>query len=90
MSVFNPGADATANATPAAGALPYAGAGSAGTTINGTAGTAGTSAGQTGAGGGGAGRIRINTSTGSATITGIVSPPMTGTTPLCATQGTLN
>jgi hypothetical protein len=90
MSEFNAGADATANDVAAAGAAPYAGAGSAGTMVNGSPGTAGTSTNQTGGGGGGAGRIRINTSSGSATITGIVSPPMAGTTPLCATQGTLN
>lgn len=39
-----------------------------------------------GGGGGGAGRIRINTQSGTAVITGIVSPPL-GTP--CATQGTL-
>jgi hypothetical protein len=89
MSVFQPGADATANAMAAAGAVPYGGAGSAGPMINGTAGSGGTGNGANGGGGGGAGRIRINTSSGSATITGIVSPPLTGTTPLCATQGTL-
>jgi hypothetical protein len=87
MSVFASGADSTANATPAAGASPYGGAGSAGTTINGTAGTASTGANEVGAGGGGAGRIRINTASGSATITGIVSPALSTT---CATQGTLN
>ena len=39
-----------------------------------------------GAGGGGAGRIRINTKSGQAVITGKVSP---ATTTPCATQGTL-
>jgi hypothetical protein len=87
MSGFSSGADATANATAAAGGTPYGGAGSAGATNNGTAGTASTGPNAVGGGGGGAGRIRINTSSGSATITGIVSPAMT--TP-CATQGTLN
>ena len=38
-------------------------------------------------GGGGAGRIRINTSTGHASITGVVAPAMT--TP-CATEGTIH
>jgi hypothetical protein len=87
MSVFQSGADATANAVAAAGAVPYGGAGSAGSTINGSAGSGGASNGQNGGGGGGAGRIRINTSSGSATITGIVSPSMSTS---CATQGTLN
>jgi len=87
MSAFSSGADATANATAAPGGSPYGGAGSAGTTINGTAGTASTGANQVGGGGGGAGRIRINTASGSATITGIVSPDLT--TP-CATQGKLD
>jgi hypothetical protein len=39
-----------------------------------------------GNGGGGAGRIRINTKTGAATITGLVSPALTSA---CATQGTV-
>lgn len=38
-----------------------------------------------GGGGGGAGRIRINTTSGHATITGVISPALT--TP-CATEGT--
>jgi hypothetical protein len=87
MSGFSSGADATANAQPAPGATPYGGAGSAGTTIDGANGTAGTGADATGGGGGGAGRIRVNTASGSASITGIVSPAMTTA---CATQGTLN
>jgi len=87
MSVFDSGADATANATAAAGGSPYGGAGSAGTTVNGIAGTSSTGANEVGGGGGGAGRIRINTASGSATITGVVSPDLT--TP-CATQGKLN
>ncbi len=87
MSGFSGGADATGNAQAAAGAAPYGGAGSAGTSINGANGTAGTGVNATGGGGGGAGRIRINTASGSATITGVVSPDMT--TP-CATQGKLN
>jgi hypothetical protein len=87
MSGFSLGADGTANATAAAGGAPYGGAGSAGTTVTGTNGTASTGPNAVGGGGGGAGRIRINTSGGSATITGVVSPAMTTS---CATQGTLN
>ncbi|MFO0740104.1 MAG: hypothetical protein U0270_29665 [Labilithrix sp.] len=73
---------------PALGATQYGtgGSGSAGTNINGGDGIR-PAAGDNGAGGGGgAGRIRINTATGSATITGIVSPSL-GTP--CATQGVL-
>jgi hypothetical protein len=40
-----------------------------------------------GAGGGGGGRIRINTTSGKATITGVLSPDITDTA--CVTQGTL-
>lgn len=87
MSGFGSGADATADATAAAGGSPYGGAGSAGTTINGAGGTSATGANNTGGGGGGAGRIRINTASGSAAITGIMSPDLT--TP-CATQGMLH
>ena len=72
-------------ATP--GEEPTAGAGSADTTINGGAGTmvAGDNN-SSGAGGGGAGRIRINTTTGAAAITGIVSPAVSTA---CVTQGML-
>ncbi|HSQ64086.1 MAG TPA: hypothetical protein VLM85_12760 [Polyangiaceae bacterium] len=85
------GADATPNATAAAGGKagvgPSSGGdGSAATTVNGAAGsfTAGNSA---GGGGGGAGRIRINTESGAATLAAAtISPGMS--TP-CATQGTL-
>jgi len=87
MSGFSAGADGTANATAAVGGSPYGGAGSAGTTTNGIAGTASTGANAVGGGGGGAGRIRINTASGSATITGIVSPDLTTA---CATLGKLN
>ncbi|MGH7296242.1 MAG: hypothetical protein ACRELB_14975, partial [Polyangiaceae bacterium] len=72
MSGDSAGADATANATPAAGGSPYGGAGSAGTAVDGSPGTAGTAALEIGGGGGGAGRIRINSASGSATITGVV------------------
>jgi hypothetical protein len=69
------------------GATP--GAGSAETVIQGGDAmlAAGAGAGATGAGGGGAGWIRINTESGQATITGIVSPALTTQ---CATQGTLS
>ena len=84
------GANASPNATPAAGGKsgvgPSSGGnGSAAATANGTAGmfTAGNSA---GGGGGGAGRIRINTTSGAATLSGTLSPA--STTP-CATQGKL-
>jgi hypothetical protein len=61
------------------------GDGSFGPTINGTDGTNSATIAASG-GGGGAGRIRINTTSGVATITGTLSPPVT--TP-CATQGKL-
>lgn len=84
------GANATPNATPAAGGRsgigPSSGGnGSAAASLNGTAGafTAGNSG---GGGGGGAGRIRINTKVGQATLTGTLSPSATTT---CATQGTV-
>lgn len=86
MSAFSSGADATADDQPAAGALPNGGAGSAGTTVDGASGTGASTAENSGAGGGGAGRIRLNTSSGIATVTGIVSPSLTTA---CATQGTL-
>jgi hypothetical protein len=91
------GADSTADDQPApggVGTVGRAGAGSAGATIDGGDGVADLDAGtnQIGAGGGGAGRIRINTASGSATITGIVSPSLATAgaagTP-CATQGTI-
>jgi hypothetical protein len=87
LSFDTGGADATANATPAAGGSPYGGAGSAGTSVDGSPGTSGSGANQTGGGGGAAGRIRINSASGSATITGIVSPDLSTS---CATQGTLH
>jgi hypothetical protein len=85
------GADATADATPAAGGAggtddAAGGDGSAGSTPSGGAGTAGTGGLNSGGGGGGAGRIRINTSTGTASITGVLSPSqMTA----CATVDTV-
>jgi hypothetical protein len=83
------GANATSNGQPAPGYGGIGGNGSAGTSVNGGDGLASTNdAGPLsyGSGGGGAGRIRINTASGSAMITGIVSPALS--TP-CATQGTL-
>jgi hypothetical protein len=86
------GTSGTPNDQPAPGGAPNGGtsggAGSAGASVNGGAagavldGVPGFSA----AGGGGAGWIRINTVTGVANVTGIISPHMS--TP-CATQGTL-
>ncbi len=85
------GANATANATPAAGGKkgvgPSSGGdGSAGASVNGTAGeftVAGNNA--AGGGGGGAGRIRINTKSASATLTGATLSPAASTP--CATEG---
>jgi hypothetical protein len=58
--------------------------------INGTdgtsAGTSGSGAVDPGAGGGGAGRVRINTTSGAATISGMISP---ATTTSCVSQGAL-
>jgi hypothetical protein len=73
----NEGLDATPDDQPAMGG----GNGSAGALINGSDGVSGFAA-----GGGGAGRIRINTVTGAATVTGIISPSLSPVTP-CATQG---
>jgi hypothetical protein len=76
------------SATAAQGSAQTAGIGSAGKTANGGDGsTEAGSANSAGGGGGGAGRIRINTESGSADITGAtISPdPSTG----CATQGKL-
>ncbi|HSQ62046.1 MAG TPA: hypothetical protein VLM85_02485 [Polyangiaceae bacterium] len=84
------GANSTPSSTAAAGGKagigPSSGGdGSAAASVNGTAGsfTAGNSA---GGGGGGAGRIRLNTKTGVATISGTISP---ATSTPCATQGTV-
>jgi hypothetical protein len=71
------GLDATPDDRPVIGG----GNGSAGAIINGSDGASGNAA-----GGGGAGRIRINTATGVAAVTGIVSPSLSPITP-CATQG---
>jgi len=92
----NPGTDGSASASPAPGGsdtlldggTAAGGAGSGGTSVNGVnGGPPDPGSGNVGGGGGGgAGRIRINTATGSATITGVVSPDLS--TP-CATQGLL-
>jgi hypothetical protein len=86
------GTNATANVTPAPGGSSIGakgGSGSGGTTINGGPATTGNATGgdtnAEGGGGGGAGRIRINTKSGAATISGTLSPS-TGT---CTSQGTL-
>jgi hypothetical protein len=86
--------DSTDNATPApggqVGTTGAGGTGSAAATITGGAGGAGDAVGGSyspGAGGGGAGYIRINTSTGVATLTSGTLSPAAGTT--CTTQGTL-
>jgi hypothetical protein len=85
------GANATANATPAAGDKAGIGPssdgnGSAAASANGTAGafTAGNAA---GGGGGGAGRIRINTKSAQAALTGTLSPSASTS---CATQGAVH
>ena len=64
------------------------GAGGAGTTVNGTNGTSGDAGANLGSGGGGAGFIRLNSTSGMASVmgNGTVSPALT--TP-CATQGML-
>jgi len=84
------GADATADANPAPGAAGgteegAGGAGGAGATTDGSAGSVSTGL-NAGAGGGGVGRILINSKTGSAAITGTISP---ATTTLCAVQLTV-
>ena len=90
------GKSATPNATAAPGAMNSStenpgGGGSADTIIDGAAGqytgTSVTLAGPYGGGGGGgAGRIRINTSSGQASITGVLSPSATTS---CFSQGKL-
>jgi hypothetical protein len=92
------GSNATPNNTPAPGGttslsplVNSGGPGSAGTVIDGSTGLYTTDVGgglgnYGGGGGGGAGRIRINTSSGQATITGVLSPA--ASTP-CVSQGKL-
>jgi hypothetical protein len=90
----SPAMDGQAGTTPAAGTGAFSGAaaggaGSAGATLTGANGGDGTAMPIffAGGGGGGAGRIRINTQSGSATLTGATLSP-DATTP-CVTQGTL-
>jgi hypothetical protein len=91
------GGNATADSTPApggasAGLAGQGGQGSAGINLDGGDGVFGSGGGNAGGGGGGAGRIRINTMTGNAMLSGgLVSPPLGSTDggAACATQGTL-
>lgn len=62
------------------------GDGSSGSLIDGSAGVKGATGSMGGSGGGGAGWIRINTASGTADITGTLSPSLTTT---CASQGVL-
>jgi hypothetical protein len=80
----NSGADALATTMPATGGsgTPAGGNGSAGTTITGSPG--GASGGGFGGGGGGAGFIRINTTSGTATVSAPQSPDVTTA---CVSQG---
>ncbi len=95
--INNSGQNGQASASPAAGGMASPGTANAGGNGSGAALVNGASGGQSagtmgGGGGGGAGRIRINTSSGAATIasTAVVSPQLTpATMPACATQGTL-
>ena len=81
------GFNATTEATVTKGATgSTAGEGGGGDAIDGKPGALGPDNRYIAGGGGGVGRIRINTASGSATISGSVSPTLT--TP-CATQGTL-
>jgi hypothetical protein len=79
----NLGADSTGPGQAAGGGA--GGGGSFDTTTNGADGTNGAGA-ALGGGGGGAGRIRLNTASGAANVTGVVSP---STSSACGTQGTL-
>lgn len=84
------GISGVAGATAAAGGvadLTHAagGPGSAGATVVGSPGTTLASA-ASGGGGGGAGRIRVNTTSGAATLAGTISPDVTTA---CLTQGML-
>ena len=84
------GQDATPDANPALGGTDNStaagGPGGAAAVQNGTNGVVPAGQFAAGAGGGGAGRIRINTATGAATLTGVVSPA--ASTP-CVSQGSL-
>lgn len=78
------------DATPALGGHKgtdsYGGNGSAAATIAGAPGVFTAASSSPGGGGGGAGRIRINTQSGAAAVTGTFSPALTTT---CVTQGKL-
>jgi hypothetical protein len=84
------GGNATPDSTPAPGgtsSFAAGGSGSGGTTLSGGPGANGSPpSGFSGGGGGAAGRIRINTSGGSASVNGTISPSL-GTS--CTTQGVL-
>jgi hypothetical protein len=77
------GANATSDAAAAVGAGGGSAAGSAAAGVDGADGTK--SANNIG-GGGGAGGIRLNSTGGAATITGVLSPPLTSA---CVSQGSL-
>lgn len=81
------GQSAMVNAIAAAGGGgdSVGGLGGAGASVNGASATASTKPGAAGAGGGAAGRIRINSTTGSADLTGAIFSPDMST--ICATQG---
>ena len=84
--------DASATDKPATGSTSYdagaaGGNGSAGAMPDGSDGADGSDTVVAGGGGGGAGRIRINTSSGSAKLTGGTLSPAAAT--ICLTQGTL-
>jgi hypothetical protein len=85
-----PGSDATPNANPARGGAAgtsggAGGNGSAAATLSGGPGLS-SQGGNAGGGGGGAGRIRINSASGAATVSGVLSPSATTS---CASQGPL-
>lgn len=83
------GQDGSADANAALGGTDNAAAeGGSGSSASNVAGGAGTKAADSsaGGGGGGAGRIRINTASGAANVSGVVSPALTTS---CASQGTI-
>lgn len=84
----NDGHDATTDANPAAGGpgASTGGTGAAGATVDGASATAATTSSSAGGGGGGAGRIRINSASGSADLTGATLSPAASTS--CVSQGT--
>ena len=69
-------------------AAPVRASTAAGATINGGAAPGATTAGVAGGGGGGAGRVRLNSASGQANLSGATfSPPATTA---CVTQGTVH